>query len=109
MFSYQTNPTGSHVINNDLPLKIGTLNVCGIMNRIHYPEFTSLAHRFDLLCYTECKSDDHDTVSVDCYYFLGEARKQKCLKNLVVLVFSLKMAYSILLKLLNQIQIMSCG
>lgn len=46
-------------------LKLLSINVCGINRRLNYPEFIELVNRYDLLCFTETKTDDLDTIELD--------------------------------------------
>lgn len=46
-----------------------SLNVCGIKNRLLYPEFRTLINSFDVLCLTETKLDDCDTIECEEFIF----------------------------------------
>lgn len=43
-------------------INILSLNVCGIRNKIVYPEFKSLLDNHDIVCLTEAKLDDCDAL-----------------------------------------------
>lgn len=64
-------------------LKIGTLNVCGIKNRVNFPDFVELISKYDVYCCTECKIDSYDEICIDNYTFLKQPRKQALCDDLV--------------------------
>ena len=48
---------------------MATLNVCGLKNRLNYPDFTDYISNYDILCLVETKLDQTDIVSLpgfDC-------------------------------------------
>ena len=58
-------------------LKFGTLNVCGLKQRLQYPEFTKLINEFDIFCVTETKLDMYDIILLENFTFLSKPRMQK--------------------------------
>ena len=46
-------------------LKIVSLNVCGLMSKMKYPEFCEMQVSNDIICLTETKMDDLDSFDVD--------------------------------------------
>ena len=58
-------------------LKIGSLNVCGLGRRMHYPEFREIINGFDIFGVAETKLDDLDVMSLTNYTYIGKTRKQK--------------------------------
>ena len=48
--------------------------MCGINRRLNYPDFTELINRYDLLCFTETKTDDLDNVELNDYVFFSKNR-----------------------------------
>ena len=58
-------------------LKIGSLNVCGLVRRMHYPEFREMINGFDIFGVAETKLDDLDVMSLTNYTYIGQTRKQK--------------------------------
>ena len=53
------------------------MNVCGLKQRLNYPEFSTLVKSYDIFCIQESKLDDIDVVSLDGYAFFHQTRKQK--------------------------------
>ncbi|CAG2247003.1 unnamed protein product [Mytilus edulis] len=64
-------------VNSSLDLKILSLNCCGIMTRMQYPEFIELIKCYDFICLTETKTDDFDNVDIPGYTFKLKNRKTK--------------------------------
>lgn len=62
-------------------LLFGSLNVCGLKNRINYPEFLEVVSNYDVFCVTETKTDHTDVISVPGYSFLSQQRKQKFIRK----------------------------
>ena len=62
-------------------LQIGTLNMCGILTKVKYPDFTEMINDFHFLCVTETKVDKHDIITVPNYTFLSKPRSQKYLRK----------------------------
>ena len=46
-------------------LKIASLNVCGLMSKLKYPEFCEMLVSNDIICLTETKTDDLDSFGFD--------------------------------------------
>ena len=46
-------------------LKIVSLNVCGLMSKMKYPEFREMSVWNDIICLTETKMDDLDSFDFD--------------------------------------------
>ena len=46
-------------------LKIVSLNVCGLMSKMKYPEFCEMLVSNDIICLTETKMDDLDSFDFD--------------------------------------------
>lgn len=42
-------------------MRIFTLNVCGIRSKIETPDFIESCKKYDVLCFSETKTDDIDT------------------------------------------------
>ena len=40
------------------------LNVCGILSKLKYPDFTNFISQFDIVCISESKLDDLDDISI---------------------------------------------
>ena len=55
--------------------KFLTLNCCGIVNKMNYPEFVELIQNHDFICLTETKTDDLDSIIVPGYSFKSKNRK----------------------------------
>ena len=45
-------------------LNILCLNVCGLVTKSQYPEFNDLIAKYDILCFTESKTDDTDHINL---------------------------------------------
>ena len=58
-------------------LRIGSLNVCGLRRRLHYPEFREIINGFDIFGVVETKLDDLDVMSLTNYTYIGQTRKQR--------------------------------
>ena len=50
--------------------------MCGIRNKIIYPEFKSLINDYDIICFTETKLDDLDNLESDDFLFRYKNRKK---------------------------------
>lgn len=46
-------------------LHILSLNVCGLVRRLQYPEFSDLISGYDILCLTESKTDSLDNIEIN--------------------------------------------
>jgi hypothetical protein len=57
------------------------LNVCGIKNRVNFPDFVELISKYDVFCCTECKIISYDELCIDNYTFLKQPRKQAFLRR----------------------------
>ena len=44
-----------------------SLNVCGIMQKLNFPEFITLIRTYDIIGLQETKTDDYDTIDVTGY------------------------------------------
>lgn len=60
--------------NTDNNLRILSLNVCGLLTKLHCPEFLSLINDYHLICLQESKLDDLDTISIPGYRNFSENR-----------------------------------
>ena len=56
-------------------LNVLSLNVCGVMSRLQYPDFINFAQKYDILCFTETKTDHLDLPKLDNYVFEMKNRK----------------------------------
>ena len=50
-------------------IQIGTLNMCGIITKTKYPDFTKMIDDFHLFCVTETKVDKYDIITIPNYTF----------------------------------------
>ena len=73
-----TDDMSFHLMNK---LSIGSLNVCGLKRRIHYPEFIEIIQKFDILCLSETKLTDTDVISCDGFTFFNQPRRQKFIRT----------------------------
>ena len=48
---------------------------------MQYPEFRDLISNYDLFCVTESKLDNHDLITLPCYKFISQPRRQKFLRR----------------------------
>ena len=55
----------------------GSLNVCGLKRRIHYPEFIETIKQFDVICMSETKLTDTDVISCEGFTFFNAPTRQK--------------------------------
>ena len=53
-----------------------SLNVCGIKQKLLYPELESLLNNYDILCLTETKLDDLDEIQCNDFIFHHKNRKK---------------------------------
>ena len=58
-------------------LQIATLNVCGLKTRSQYPEFIELCNNYDLLCFSETKTEQTDVISIPGFIMFNQCRRQK--------------------------------
>ena len=64
---------GHVVINDDvdlIKLKILSLNVCGLVSKLHNPDFVEFLSLYDIICLTETKIDKIDDVVFEGYELL---------------------------------------
>lgn len=52
------------------------MNVCGVKNRLCYPEFKKLINDFDIICLSETKLSDIDIIDADNFMFKYKNRKK---------------------------------
>ncbi|MEW8548127.1 MAG: reverse transcriptase family protein, partial [Candidatus Thiodiazotropha sp.] len=48
-------------------LKIGALNICGVLSKLNFPEFHDFVNIFDVICLVETKLDHYDSFQVEGY------------------------------------------
>lgn len=77
--TFQENSTETRSVDNldvklDRKIKILGLNVCGLNRRLNYPEFSDFISCYDILCFTETKTDD--TTPVEHTDFLFDAKNR---------------------------------
>ena len=63
--------------NSTFYLKVASLNVCGLKRRSEYPDFCDYVRQFDILCFSETKTDNTDVISIKGYECFMQSRKQK--------------------------------
>ena len=63
--------------NSTFYLKVASLNVCGLKRRSEYPDFCDYVRQFDILCFSETKTDNTDVISIKGYECFMQPRKQK--------------------------------
>ncbi|CAG2228304.1 unnamed protein product [Mytilus edulis] len=52
-----------------------TLNCCGVIKRMHYPEFIDMVQEFDFISLVETKTDDLDKINIPGFTFHLKNRK----------------------------------
>ncbi|CAG2257963.1 unnamed protein product [Mytilus edulis] len=57
-------------------LNILSLNCCGIIKKLQYPEFENLLRSHDIICLVETKLDDRDEIKLPGYIFRFKNRKK---------------------------------
>ncbi|CAG2256857.1 unnamed protein product [Mytilus edulis] len=57
-------------------LNILSLNCCGIIKKLQYPEFETLLRSHDIICLVETKLDDRDEIKLPGYIFKFKNRKK---------------------------------
>ena len=62
-------------------MSIGSINVCGLIRRTLFPEFSETLSKYDLLCVTETKLDQTDVISVEGYTFFSQHRRQNYIRK----------------------------
>ena len=45
------------------------VNYCGLVNKLHYPEFENLIEKHNIACFVETKTDDMDEIKLPGYKF----------------------------------------
>lgn len=58
-------------------LRVGTMNVCSLIPKLNYPEFTDKIMEYDIFGVLETKTDRYDVISIDGYDYVQQPRKQK--------------------------------
>ena len=69
------------VINDDvdlIKLKILSLNVCGLVSKLHNPDFVEFLSLYDIICLTETKIDKIDDVVLEGYELLPPICRSQC-------------------------------
>jgi len=69
-----------HLYNtSNAPLKITSLNVCGLVKKLHYPDFIEFVNAYDIICLSETKLDECDILNVHVigYKFFAKNRKSR--------------------------------
>ena len=56
-------------------LKFATINICGLENKLKFPDFDTFINQYDFVCITETKLDDFDSINIPGYTFFGINRK----------------------------------
>ena len=51
-------------------LKFAALNICGVLSKSKFPEFTDFVNMFDIICLVETKLDQFDTFHVNNFEIL---------------------------------------
>ena len=62
-------------------IKIGSLNVCGLRRRAQYPDFVELVNEYDILCFSETKTDETDIITFPGFCLFTQPRKQRYLRK----------------------------
>ena len=76
--SHVSNNTQSDVRNDTFiisELKLLSLNVCGLRNKLRYPEFVELINSYDLIGVQETKLDDADCLEIPGYTIICHNRQ----------------------------------
>ena len=58
-------------------VKFAALNICGVLSKSTFPEFTDFVIRFDIICLVETKLDQFDTLHVNNFEILSLSRNSK--------------------------------
>jgi hypothetical protein len=56
-------------------LNILYVNCCGLVNKLHFPEFENLVEKHSIVCFVETKTDDMDEIKLPGYIFHMKNRK----------------------------------
>ena len=83
----------SNNFNKQYVLKVATLNMCGLRRRAKYPDFAIFVVNYELLCFTEIKTDDTDIISFQGYISFDQPRIAHFYTNLEEFQFILKINY----------------
>ena len=59
-------------------LKIGSLNVRGLLRKVEYPDFLEVLKPFDVFCVGETFLDGTENITIPGYDFISKPRKAKC-------------------------------
>lgn len=60
----------------DSDLRVLSLNVCGVKNKLSYDEFTNLINKHDIVGLTEPKTDDTDGIEIPGFVTFMKNRKK---------------------------------
>ena len=82
-------------------LKLLSLNVCVVENKLRYPEFTELIKKYHIIGLTETKTDDTDNIQLPDYVTYMKLRQK--LTNILSggIIFLIKNDIAILVKIIN--------
>ena len=58
-------------------LKFGYLNVCGLKQRLEYPEFIEFIENYDIICLAETHSDQCDIIEINNYTYISKPRSKE--------------------------------
>lgn len=58
-------------------LNVALLNVCGLKTKLKVPDFGNFAQKFEIVCLTETKLDEVDTVDLPGYVLFRKDRIKK--------------------------------
>jgi hypothetical protein len=56
-------------------LKLSYVNVCGLMSKLHNPDFIQFVQQNDIVHFSETKLDCFDNPIIDGYTFIGKNRE----------------------------------
>ena len=59
-------------------IKILSLNVCGLVSKLNNPDFIEFISLYDIICLTETKIDQYDTIDVEGFTILPCVIRQNC-------------------------------
>ena len=60
----------------DSDLRVLSLNVCGVKNKLNYDEFANLINKHDIVGLTETKTDDTDKIEIPGFVTFMKNRKK---------------------------------
>ena len=74
------NEIETSVTNVNLKYDFSMLNIlyvkcCGLVNKVHFPEFENLIEKHNIVCFVETKTDDMDEIKLPGYKFHMKNRK----------------------------------